>query len=105
MIYSLAGVMQVGLGATAMAASPVHIDDSQRFVQLDNRQHDSDRQREHDERLRQENERHEKEMQRRDHESEREWHERQERENQRHENELHDIAAFLLGAAIGSASN
>jgi hypothetical protein len=44
-------------------------------------------------------------MRRRAHESEREWHERQERENRRHEDSLHEIAAFIFGVAIGSATN
>jgi hypothetical protein len=101
MIYSMVGMMQVGLGATVGAtvieASPFYNDGSQ-IVQLD-------RQSEHDERQRQENERHEREMRRHDGENDRDWHERQRIENERHEQALHDIEAFLLGAALGSASN
>lgn len=43
MIYSLAGVIQVGLGATVIEASPWH-DDLQRIVQLDDRHDDEGRQ-------------------------------------------------------------
>jgi ABC-type Zn2+ transport system substrate-binding protein/surface adhesin len=98
-IYSLAGIMQVGLGATVIEASPLYNDDSQRIVQLDDR-HD-----EHDRRQHEENRRHEREMRRHDHESERDWHERQERENRRHDDAMRDIEAFLLGAIIGSVVN
>jgi hypothetical protein len=106
MIYSLAGIMQVGLGATVVAASSLHIDDSQRIVQLDSGDYpDNDRQRERVERRRQENERHEREMRRRDHESEREWHERQREENERHDNTMNEIAAGVFGFILGSAIN
>ncbi|MBU2701277.1 flagellar biosynthesis GTPase FlhF [Sporomusaceae bacterium BoRhaA] len=106
MIYSMIGIMQVGFGATVIEASAWHNDASQRIVQLDDRHdNDNDRRREHDERMRRENERHEREMRRHEHESEREWHERQERENERHDRELRDIAALLVGIAIGSSNN
>jgi hypothetical protein len=105
-IYSMVGMMQIGIGASVIEASPLSNDGPQRIVQLDNRNHHNDeRQREHDRRLRQENERHEREMRRHHHESEREWHERQERENQRHRNALNEIASFLIGIVIGASSN
>ncbi len=103
MIYSLGGMMQVGLGATVIEASPLHNEDSQRLVQLDNR-HDEERHR-HVERRREENERHEREMRRHDHESEREWHERQREENERHDNTMNEIAAGIVGFLLGSATN
>ena len=99
MIYSLAGIMQVGLGATVVAASPLYNDSPQKIVQLDNR---NDRQREHDRRQNNENARHNREMQRHDNESDRDWNDRQYRENQRHDNAMNDIEAFLLGVVIGS---
>jgi len=106
MIYSLAGIMQVGLGATVVAASPLYNDSPQRMVQLDNRgHHGNDRQREHDRRQHEENVRHEREMQRHDRESDRDWNERQYRENRRHNDASHDIEAFLLGVVIGSIIN
>lgn len=105
-IYSMVGMMHVGLGATVIEASPLYNEGPQRIVQLAARHHhDDERQREHDERQRQENRRHEEEMRRHDRESEQEWHDRQERENQRHEDELRDIAAILIGIAIGSTGN
>lgn len=104
-IFSMVGMMQVGFGASVIEASALHID-TPRSVQLDDRHHrDNERRREHDERRRQENERHEREMRRRPHESEHEWHKRQERERDRHDQALREIAALLIGIAIGSASN
>jgi membrane protein involved in colicin uptake len=101
-VFSMVGMMQVGFGASVIEASPLCNDGPQRIIQLDNRDHNDDRQREHDRRQREENKRHEREMRRRHHESDREWHDRQERERQRHEHEMHDIAAFLLGIVVGS---
>ncbi len=96
MIYSMVGMMQVGLGATVVAASPLYNDGSQRMVQLD------DRHRDRDERQRQENQRHEREMRRHDHEGDREWRERQDRERQRHDNTMNEIAAGIVGIIIGT---
>jgi len=93
MIYSMVGIMQVGLGVSAIEASPLHNDGSQRIVQLDDR---------HDEQRNQENKRHEREMQRHHNEGEREWHDRQEREKQRHDNTMNEIAAGIIGILIGS---
>ncbi|KYZ77353.1 hypothetical protein AXX12_04285 [Anaerosporomusa subterranea] len=105
-IYSMVGIMQVGFGASVIEASPFHNDGSQRIVQLDSRHHhDNERRREHAERQRRENERHEREMRRRHNESEREWHHRQERERHRHDNAMREIAAFLIGIAVGSSNN
>ncbi|MBP2660573.1 MAG: hypothetical protein H6Q69_3605 [Firmicutes bacterium] len=99
MIYSMVGMMQLGLGATVIEASPLH-NDGPDMQQQDDR-HDQDRH----ERERHERERHEREMQRRHHESEREWHDRQEREKQRHDNTMNEIAAGLIGIVIGSQIN
>ena len=98
-ILSMAGMIQTGFGASVIEASPLHNDGLQRIVQLDDRRSD------HDRRQQEENERHEREMRRRDHESEREWHDRQEREKKRHDNALREIAALLIGIAIGSSNN
>jgi len=105
-VFSMVGMMQIGLGSSIIEASPLHNDGSQGIVQLDNRgHHHDDRQREHDRREREENRRHEREMQRRHHENEREWHERQNRERQRHDNTMNEIAAGLIGIWIGSQIN
>ncbi|TWH46264.1 hypothetical protein [Sporomusa sp. KB1] len=113
-IYSMLGIMQVGMVSSVAAAAPGPLlnGDSQQIVQLDrfdrhDRRYNRDdaRRRQHDERMRRENERHEREMRRRHHESERAWRERQRRENDRHDRHLRDIAAFLIGIAVGSASN
>ena len=115
--YSMLGLMQVGLFASvAEAATIIHNNNSQQVIQLDSRQdsdrnrernkdRDQERKREHDRRMKEEKERHDREMKRRPHENEREWHERQERERERHDKELREIAALLIGIAIGSASN
>lgn len=112
--FSMIGLFQTGLGASIIEASPLIQNFPPAHQQYDNRdngdrsdRHDDrkEREREHDKRLREENERHEKEMKRHRHESEREWHERQQRENERHDRELGNIAALLIGIAIGSASN
>jgi len=102
MIFSMVGMMQIGFGAAVLEASPLHNDDSHRFVQLDDRHDRHDRRDEHDERLHKENERHRREMERRHHESRREWHERQEREKEQHERNLREIGALLIGIAIGA---
>lgn len=103
MIYSLAGLMQVGLGAAVIEASPLQNEGPQKIVQMDGEDHhDNARQRDHDDRQRQENERHDREMQRHDNESDRDWHDRQNNENQRHDNTMHEIEAGLIGIVIGT---
>jgi len=101
MIYSMVGMMQVGLGATVGAtvieASAFDNGGSQ-IVQLDRR---GDR----DERERHENYRHQREMRRHDHESHRDWNDRQWRENQRHDNTMNEIEAGLVGFVLGSVIN
>jgi hypothetical protein len=101
MIYSMVGMMQLGLGATVGAtvieASSFDNGGSQ-IVQLDRR---GDRH----ERERHENYRHQREMRRHDHESHRDWNDRQWRENQRHDNTMNEIAAGVIGYLIGSATN
>ena len=109
-VYSMLGLLQVGMFSSVAAAAPgpLHNDGSQRIAYLDRNDHDrnrdQDRRRNHDERKRQENERHEREMKRRPHESNRDWKERQEREKDRHNQALREIAALLIGIAIGSGS-
>ena len=103
-IYSMVGIMQLGLGASVIEASPLH-NGTPKTVAYEQRQDRHDRERmeqERRERERVENERHEREMQRRQHESEREWHERQEREKERHDNTMNEIKAGVLGIIIGS---
>jgi len=107
-VYSMLGLLQVGMFSSVAAAAPgpLHNDGSQRIAYLDrDDRRDDDRQHDHDERKRQENERHEREMKRRPHEGEREWRERQEREKDRHDQNLRQIAALLIGIAIGAGSS
>jgi hypothetical protein len=112
-IYSMLGLMQVGMFSSVAAAAPGPLhNEVQRIAYLDrddrhdrDQNRDGDRKRNHDERKRQENERHEQEMKRRPHESDREWRERQEHEKDRHDKALREIAALLIGIAIGSGSS
>ena len=102
MIFSLASIMQIGLGATVIEAAPAFNDGSPSMVQLDHR---SDRGGDRGDRERQENDRHNREMQRRDGESDRDWHDRQDRENRRHDNTMNEILAGVIGIIIGSQLN
>ncbi len=86
MIYSMVGMMQIGLGATVVAASPLYNDGPQRIVQLDGRYYN------HYER-------------RRHYEREREWRERRYRENHRYDNTTNEITAGVIGFILGSATN
>jgi hypothetical protein len=105
MIYSMVGMMQLGLGATVGAtvieASAFDNGGSQ-IVQLDEH---NDRQYRHDQRQREENRRHEREMRRHDRESDQDWNDRQWRENQQHDNTMNEIEAGLLGFVLGSVIN
>lgn len=101
-IFSMIGMMQIGLGTSVLEASPFH---GTRTMQQQDDRHDrghEEQQRERDrhERERVEKERHEREMKKRHHESEREWRERQQREEQRHEENMkriaHDILELIL---------
>ncbi|MDR3589185.1 MAG: hypothetical protein P4N41_05945 [Negativicutes bacterium] len=96
-VYSLVAILQCGIGAATLEASPRH--DNQPSQARDNRdrheqqRYENNERDRHDREIRQreENERHEREMQRRHHESEREWRERQHQENERHDQLLQDI--------------
>lgn len=79
MIFSLVGIMQVGLGATVIEASPRDYDE--RMEHHDNRDHHWQEEHERHEWERHERERHER--------FERERHHREEVENRRHEEEMH----------------
>ncbi len=125
-IYSVVGVMQVGLGTAILEASPrddwhrEHNDqqwrENQRHEQAmqrhenEDHQHWNDRQWRENQRYeryaRQDNERqyrnelemqrHEREMQRRENENAREWNDRQWMENQQHDLMVHQIEADLI---------
>jgi len=86
-IFSMLGIMQIGLGASVIEASSLH-------NPLPMQQEDDDQDRNEAKRI--ENERHERAMERRANESEREWNERQSRENERHEKRLWLIAHAIL---------
>jgi hypothetical protein len=90
-ILSMVGMMQIGLGASVIEASPLH---NPLSMQQHDDQHDRDQDRHERERI--ENERHERELKRRPHEDERDWHERQRHENERHEENLRRIAHDIL---------
>lgn len=98
-VFSMIGVMQVGIGAATIEASPRHHDNpNERY---ERRHHDNDR----EQRLREEKARHEREMQRRHYESEREYKERQEREKDHHEEIMRTIGGLALLAMILNNNN
>jgi hypothetical protein len=86
MVYSMVGMMQLGLGATVgstvIEASPLHNDSPQRIVQLDSRQQQII-----------ENQRHEREIRQRPNEDEQGWRARQNIENIRHDRATREIDA------------
>lgn len=93
-VLSMVGVIQIGFGASAIEASPLH---NASVTMLDNRHHDRyEREHKRHERERIENERHEHAMERRHHESYHEWRERQHYENRRHDENMRRIAHDIL---------
>lgn len=95
-IYSLVGVLQFGIGAATLEASPRQ-DGPAPDQRYEDRAHpNAQRDRDRDHRMQQENERHEREMIRREHESEHEWQKRQRLENERHDKALETLAGVAL---------
>lgn len=94
-IFSMIGMMQIGLGTSVIEASSRHNAPVPMQQQQDSYDKDKIEGNRH-ERERIENERHEGEMRRKQHESEREWRERQQREQQRHEENQSRIAHEIL---------
>jgi len=84
-IYSLIGIMQLGIGASVIEASPKH-EDKHHKQHWDNRDH----------KIQEERARHEREMERRDHEEEWQWKERQEREKDHHEEVMRTLGGIAL---------
>jgi len=101
-IFSMIGMMQIGLGTSVIEASPLYNAPASMQYHDDRQDRDQDRhERERDrrhrhERERIENERHERAMERRHHESYQEWRERQHRERERHEENQRRIAHDVL---------
>ena len=98
-IFSMIGMMQIGLGTSVLEASPLHNRIPSMQQQDDRHERGQDEQHPEQgrhERERIEKERHEREMERRHHESDREWRERQQREQQRHEENMRRIAHDIL---------
>ncbi|SMD12319.1 hypothetical protein [Sporomusa malonica] len=91
-IYSMVGLMQLGLAVSVIEASPRGQEPPRQEQRDDKRQHEQERER----RIQEENERHEREMRRRDHESEHEWHERQRQEKERHDKAIKAITGLIL---------
>ena len=100
-VYSLVGILQFGLGAATLEASPRHDGHGpgQRYEQHRN-DHRNDRERERERRLKLEKARHEREMMRRQHESEWAWRDRQRAENERHDRIVKDIVGLVILGAI-----
>ncbi|WP_371380781.1 hypothetical protein [Sporomusa aerivorans] len=89
-VFSMVGLMQVGLFASAAEAAAPRPGDPPGYEHR-NDQHQRDIEKEKERRIQEENRRHEHEMKRRPHESKRDWHERQEREKERHERAIYEI--------------
>ncbi|WP_027937902.1 hypothetical protein [Anaeroarcus burkinensis] len=104
---ALAGIIQFGIGAATIEASPAHHDRDEMRQQDEQFEHDR-QEREHRERMererhereRAEQRRHEEAMRRHHHESEEAWQERQRLENERHEHEMNAIAAIVIAAVL-----
>ncbi len=97
-VYSMVSIMQFGLGAIDVSASPLPNDDSPGILILDG-QHD------YDQRQSQENKRHEKEMLRHSNESDRAWNDRQMVENHQHNKTMNEIEASLFGFVFSPTIN
>ncbi len=87
-IYSLIGIIQLGIGVSVIEASPKH-------EQRSHKQHWNDRD-QRDRKIDEERKRHEREMERRDHEEEWQWKERQEREKDHHEEVMRTLGGIAL---------
>lgn len=87
LIYSMVGLMQVGLFASVTEAAVKQNEPTKYEQREGSHQGDQDKER----KIREENERHEKEMKRRPNESDREWQKRQQQENERHDRELRQV--------------
>ena len=94
-IYSMLGVMQLGIGASVIEASPQHRDSipmQQQYDRQEQKPNQSERgEKDRQDRERAEKKRHEQEMKRRPHETENQWHERQKGEKEHHEIEFRKI--------------
>ncbi|MDU4959971.1 MAG: hypothetical protein E6X17_04805 [Sporomusaceae bacterium] len=84
-VYSLVGLLQVGIGAAAAPADPTPVPGNENQPRYEERVKDREQL------IQEENKRHEEEMKRRPHESDQEWKDRQEQEILRHEKALRDI--------------
>lgn len=87
-IYSMLGLMQIGMFSSVAAASPRQ-EEPPRFEQRNDHHQDWERERAH--KIQEENDRHAKEMKRYPFESKKHWHERQKQEIERHERAIHEI--------------
>jgi membrane protein involved in colicin uptake len=93
-IYSMIGIIQLGLGASVIEASPLHNDFTipQQYNSQDQNRHESrDNDQDRQERVRAENKKHEQEMKQRPNENKKHWNERQKQEKERHDKELRNI--------------
>lgn len=101
-IFSVAGVMQLGLLGAVTEASPHH-DDRVEIIQVDDHfhsDHNNWHERERDERWREHRERDREHWER---DQERREQERQEQENDN--NTAHEIAAGVIGFILGAATH
>lgn len=93
-IVALVGIMQVGIGAATIEASPRN-NIAPHYESQDGR-HDPDR----EQKIRNEKARHEREMKRHHDEGDREWRERQDKEKAHHEEVMRTLGALAVLAVV-----
>ena len=91
-IYSMIGIIQLGIGTTVIEASPRHHEEQQ----YEHHNEDRDDWDNRDHRIQEERARHEREMARHEHEEEWQWQQRQEREKEHHEEVMRTIGGLAL---------
>lgn len=103
-VFSLIGVMQVGIGMSITEASSRHNDKHHSKHNGKHHEQRYDRHRDHDHdreyRIKIERERHEREMRRHDHESDWQYNERMEREKEHHEEVMRTLGALAILAVV-----
>ena len=101
-IYSMIGLMQLGLGSSVLEASPKH-NEQQHSQRYQERAHHEQQHNGRDQRIHEEKDRHTREMQRHEFENDREWHERQDREREHHEEVMRAIGGLaILGLILSN---
>lgn len=100
-VFSLIGLMQVGVGASITEASARYDNNhSEHRYEERCKDHHNNNHHNRERRIQEENDRHEREMRRLDYENEREYRERQEREKEHHEEIMRTLGGLALLAIV-----